>query len=186
MVRSGTKPASSVALGTDQQLADEERVPGKLGEDARLDPVVRIGAAIEILREQLLAARMRDEVFIQALEIGRRDLAVAFPPDRALGEIIDDGVLVLGRAAGMDAGLRAERAAFDHGGLAGRDGMLIEGRRGQIPMNRGEVLEAEFVGAVGCCSSNPSPARNFLHSRPAGAGHSPTAVASEHSISLAD
>ena len=58
------------ALGTDQQLADEQRMPGELGEDARLYPVFRIGAAIEILREQLLAARMRDEIVVQQLEVG--------------------------------------------------------------------------------------------------------------------
>ena len=43
------------ALGTDQQLADEQRMPGQFGEDAGLDLVFRIGAAVEILREQFLA-----------------------------------------------------------------------------------------------------------------------------------
>ncbi len=100
------------ALGTDQQLANEQRMPGQLGEDPRFDPVFRIGAAVEILREQLLAARMRDEVVVEQLEVRLAELAVAVPPDRALGQRIDDGMLVLGAAAGMDAGLGAERAAL--------------------------------------------------------------------------
>ena len=52
------------ALRTDQQLADEQRVPGEFGEDARLDAIFRIGAAIEVLREQRLALRMREEVLV--------------------------------------------------------------------------------------------------------------------------
>ena len=52
------------AIRTDQELADEQRVPGVFGEDARLDPVLRIGAAVEVLREQRLALRMRQEVLV--------------------------------------------------------------------------------------------------------------------------
>ena len=48
------------ALGTDQQLANEQRVPGVFGEDAGLDAVFRIGAAVQILREQFLAFAVRD------------------------------------------------------------------------------------------------------------------------------
>ena len=50
------------ALRADQKLADEQRVPGILGEDARLDAVFRIGAAVEVLGEQRLAFRVRQEV----------------------------------------------------------------------------------------------------------------------------
>ena len=45
-------------------------MPGKLGEDAGFYPVFRIGAAVEILREQRLAARMRDEIVVEQLEVG--------------------------------------------------------------------------------------------------------------------
>src|SRR5262249_62244509 len=57
------------ALGTDQQLANEQRVPGELGEHAHLDAIGRIGAAVQVLREQPAAARMRNEVLVQALEV---------------------------------------------------------------------------------------------------------------------
>ncbi len=60
------------ALGTDQQLANEKRMPGELGEDPCLDPVFRIGAAIEVLREQLPAARMGNEVVVEQLEVRLR------------------------------------------------------------------------------------------------------------------
>ena len=64
-------------------------------------------------------------------------LAVAVPPDRVLGERVDDGVLVLGRAAGVMAGLGAERAAGDDRRLAVADRVLVERRVGQVPVDRG-------------------------------------------------
>jgi hypothetical protein len=70
-------------------------VPGELREYASLDPIVRIGAAIEVLHEQFLVACVRDEIFIESLEIGLADLAVALPPDRALGQLVSDRMLVL-------------------------------------------------------------------------------------------
>ena len=165
------------ALGADQQLTDEQRMPGKLGEDAGFYPVFRIGAAIEILREQLLAARMRDEIVVEQLEVGLGDLAIAVPPDGVLGQRVDDGVLVLGRATGMHAGLRADRAALDQRRLPCCDGMLVERRRGQIPMHRAQPLEAEFIGAVGAV-----PQTRFLHespstTHPAGTGATPLSTA---------
>ena len=56
------------------------------------------------------------------------------------------------------AGLGAERAAGDDRRLAGGDGVLVERRLGQIPVDRGEIFEAEFVGAVGAV-----PHTRFLH-----------------------
>ena len=100
-------------LRADQQRADEQRVPGKLGEHARLDAVFRIGAAIEVLREKLLALGVLEEVVEQNIELLRRKLAVLLPPDRLLGGVVADDELVLRRAAGVDAGLGAERAALD-------------------------------------------------------------------------
>ena len=47
---------------TDQQVADEQRVPGVFGEDARLDAEGRVGAAVEILGEQRLALGVGEEV----------------------------------------------------------------------------------------------------------------------------
>ena len=145
----------------DQQLADEQRVPGQFGEDPRPDPVFRIGAAVEVLREQFLAARMRDEVLIEQVEVRPGELAVAIPPDGILGQRIDDGVLVLRRAAGVHAGLRADRTALHDVGLARRDRMFVELRRFQVPVDLGQILETEFVGAVSAV-----PHTRFLHERP--------------------
>jgi hypothetical protein len=44
-------------------------VPGKLVVDPRLDAIFRVGAAIEILREQGLAFGVGDEVVEQELKL---------------------------------------------------------------------------------------------------------------------
>ena len=149
------------AIGTDQELADEQRVPGVFGEHANLDAVFRIGAAEQVLREQLLAADVGAEIFQQVLEVLFALLAVAAPPDDVLGGGVDDGVLVLGRAAGVMPGLGAERTALHDVAFARRDGVLVERRRVQIPVDRGQILEAEFVSAE--CAV---PQTSFLHERP--------------------
>ncbi len=140
------------AIGPDQQLADEQRVPGKLAIDARLDPIGRIGAAIEILREQLLAARMRDEVVEQQLELLLRELVVAAPPNGIFGERVDDDEFVLRAAPGMHAGVGGQRPAGGELRFTARDGVFVERGLGQIPMNGGEIFEAEFVRAIGAIS----------------------------------
>ncbi len=145
-------------VGPDQQLPDEQRMPGELGIDPRFYPVFRIGAAVEILREQRLAARMRDEIVVQQLEIGLAELAVAVPPHGVLGQRVDHGVLVLRAPAGMHAGLGAKGAAVHQRALAVADGVLDEQGVGQIPMHAGEVFEAEFIGAV-----RAVPHSRFLH-----------------------
>ena len=133
-------------------------MPGELGKDARLDAVLRIGAAIEILGEQCLALGVGDEIGKQSVELLFALLAIAVPPHGVLGRRIDDRVLVLGRAAGVVAGLGAERAAVHERAFAVADGVLDQKSVGQIPVDAGEIFEAEFVGAVGAV-----PATRFLH-----------------------
>jgi len=90
-------------------------MPGELGEDACLDPILGIGAAIEILGEQPLALGMSEEILVQQIELLGRDLAVLVPPDRLLGLAVANDELVLGAAAGMDAGLGGERGLTSRG-----------------------------------------------------------------------
>src|SRR4030095_3941815 len=119
----------------DQELATEQRVPRELLLDSRLDPVLGIGAAVEVLCVECLAARMRYKILVKELKLRGRDLAVAFPPHRVFGERIADGMLVLRTATGMHTGLRADRPALHNGRFAGCDRMLIKLGRVEIPLN---------------------------------------------------
>jgi hypothetical protein len=85
-------------------------VPGEFGEDACLDPVGRIGAAVEILREQPLAFGVLEEVLVERLELFGRDRLVAGPPHLRVGGHIANRKLVLGAAAREFTGVGAQRA----------------------------------------------------------------------------
>ncbi len=146
------------AIGSDQQRADEQRMPGELGEDACLDPVFRIGAAIEVLGVELLALGVCKEILVKQIELGRRQLAVLVPPDRFFGVLVAHHEFVLRAAAGVDAGLSAQRAAFDDLRLAVLDRVLVKGFCGEVPVNGSQVGKAEFVGAMGAVSQTC-----FLH-----------------------
>ncbi len=148
-------------LRTDQQLADEQRMPGIFGEDAHLDAIGGVGAAVEVLREQRLAFDVLDEVAEQNVEVLLRHLAIAVPPHRILRQVVDDGMLVLGRAAGVVSGEGRQRAAGDDRSFAVADGVFVERRFGEIPIHAGKAFEAEFIGAK--CGI---PHTSLLHARP--------------------
>ncbi len=136
-----------LALRADQQVADEQRVPGILGEDPGADPVTDLGTADEILGEQLTPLGMGHEVLEEGVELGPGDGAVVLPPHLVLGVGVADDELVLGRAAGMDAGLSDQGAAGGELGLAALQRVLVEARRLQVPVDALEVAQADLVGA---------------------------------------
>src|SRR6516165_11819444 len=104
---------------------------------------------------------MRDHVVIEQLEIGLAELAIAVPPYAVLGERIDDDMLVLGAAAGMDGGLGAEGAALHQRTFAISDRVLHQDGVGQIPMSAGEIPETELIGTV-----RAVPHTRFHHLKP--------------------
>jgi hypothetical protein len=157
----GNKIPELGGLRTNQQIADEERVPGVFGENPGLEPMARISAAIKILRKQLLALGMGEEVAIELLELLRRDRPVVVPPDDSLRFCVLDDELVFGRAAGMHAGIRRERPAIGELGLSGRDRPFVEAGSRDTPMHGLEAFQAEFVGA-----ERAVPCTGFLHGRP--------------------
>ena len=61
----------------------------------------------------------------------------------------------------MDAGLGAERAALDDMALVGGERVFVELLGGQIPVDRGQILQAELVRAMGAV-----PKTRFFHARP--------------------
>src|SRR5262249_34226179 len=133
----------------DQQRADEQRMPGKLSEDARLDAEARIGATVKVLSKERHALGVPEEVLIQRLELLRRDRLVARPPHRLVGEGIANGELVLWAAAGELTGVRAECTIGRDHGFAMLERMLVELGRAEIPVHALQFFEAEFVGAKG-------------------------------------
>ena len=110
-----------VRVGPDQQVADEQRVPGKFGDDPGRQAVSCVGAADQILHEQVLRRGMRAEIGLSSVSKCAGDIALLLSHQtvRSVGAVADD-VLVLGRAAGVLPGLGDERAMRGEPRLAAR------------------------------------------------------------------
>src|SRR3954466_12595599 len=96
----------------DQKVADEERVPGVFGEDPGLDPISRIRAAIEILREEILFLGRLEEIRQDGVELLARQRRVVVPPHLGLGLGGADHELVARRTAGVHARVGSKRPAL--------------------------------------------------------------------------
>ena len=124
------------ALRPDQQVADEQRVPGEFGEDAGAHARFRVGAGVEVLDEQLAAFGVGDEVGEQHVEVLARHRVVAFPPDRVLGRRVADDRLVFRAAPRVDAGLGDQRAALGDHRFVAADRLGVKLRRLMVPVKR--------------------------------------------------
>ncbi len=130
--------------GPQEHVAGEQVVPGGLGQHAHADAVRRIGAGPAVAHEQLAALGIGQHAIVQGAEALRRDRLVGLAPvDAAPGLGILDEELVVGRAAGMDAGAHDEGAAVAHLAFAAADRFLVERRNRQVPVNVTEVLQPQ-------------------------------------------
>ena len=90
---------------------------------------------------------MSDEIGEQRIELLYRHGVVVVPPDHRFGLGVANDELVLRTAAGMCAGLGDQRPAHGDLRLAELQGVFIELRRAQIPMDGGQVAKAKTVRA---------------------------------------
>ena len=63
--------------------------------------------------------------------------------------LVADDELVLGAAAGVDAGLGAQRAPLHDVAFMIGERMLVKRGLGQVPVDRGKAGKSKFVGAMG-------------------------------------
>ena len=120
-------------VGPDQQVADEQRVPGKFGDDAGRQAVVcdrrrrpdpaRTGPCRRHARRKSASSASKCAGDIGLL-LSHQTVAV--------GVAVADDELVLGRAAGVLAGLGDKRAMRGEPGLAAADRLLVKRGRAKI------------------------------------------------------
>ena len=129
--------------GADQQLMHEQRVPGIFGDHPHPDAVGEVGAAEQILGEQLAAFGMGHHVGIERVEMRRRSSPCCCPTRpgfrcwrRARRTCRRR------RAAGMHAGEHHQRAIGGDMAFAAADRFFIERRRAEIVMHGLEIAEA--------------------------------------------
>ena len=136
-------------LRADQQVADKQRVPGKLGIDTHGKTIGCLGAAVEILREQILTLGMIEEVAQQNVELLRRHLCVVVPPDLIFGRSITDNELVLRRTARVGAGVSHQSPAGRQPRLTALQRVFVKRRFVLVPINRTEPRQADCFKAAG-------------------------------------
>ena len=155
--------------GPDEHVARKEAVPGAVADHPDRQPVLGVGAGIEILNEQLLTLQIGQHPLLQAVETRRRDRLVDVAPgDRVFRAGLVDDVFVLGRAAGMPPGIRDKAAAEPELALVPPHRMLVEIGRRQVPMHHAEMVHSLLAKAEAGrarCQPFVRLVQAFLHHR---------------------
>ena len=142
------EPRQLVGRRANEHVARKEAVPGAVGDHPHRQPVFRIGAGVEVLDEQLAALQVGEQALVQAGELLGRDRLVDLAPvHRVLGARLLDDVFVARGAAGEETGRDREAAARGELALAPPHGVLVEHRRGLVPVHGPEVVHALPVEA---------------------------------------
>src|SRR4051794_16321846 len=123
-------------------------MPGVFAVDARLDAVGGIGAAVEVLGEQLLPLGVLQKILQEEAELLARDGGVVVPPDLVRRGLVAHHELVLGRAARVDARIGQDRAALGQLRFPTGQRLLVQRRRFEVPVDALEIAKAELVGAM--------------------------------------
>ena len=131
----GDKAVQFFARRAAQHVADEQVVPGQFGHHAHVQAMRGIGAAIQVLHEELATLHMRGHVVIQAIKRLCFHWRVIVPPDAVLHRGRAHDELVLGRAAGELACGNQKGTAFSQGAFAALDRAFYQGRFDQVVGN---------------------------------------------------
>jgi hypothetical protein len=119
-----------------EHVAGKEVVPGGLGDDAHADAVRGIGTGPAVADEQLAALGVAQHAVVErAVAFGCDRLVGLAPVDAALARRILDEELVVGRAAGMNAGAHDECSAVGDAAFAATHRLFIERGNREVPMN---------------------------------------------------
>ena len=123
----------------DQQGADEQRMPGKFGDDPDVDPVLGLGATEQVLDEQiLLGGDSGKEIRLQRGEMRRGHALVGLaPPDRIFGCGVADDKLVIGGTTGVLAGFNDQRTVLGEHAFTAPDRQFHKRCGAQIPVEGG-------------------------------------------------
>ena len=128
----------------DEERLREERVPGAVRDDAQRQPVLRVGAGERVHHVQVArVVEVPDDLLAEPVEALLGQLAVhGAPPDPGLAARLADEELVVGRAAGVRAGVDDERPALGEHAVAAPDRVHVEQCRRRVPVDAPVRVEA--------------------------------------------
>ena len=135
-------------IRADQQIADEQRVPGKLGHDPGRQCIVAIGAADQILDEEVHACGMGQHVLAQQVEMAGGHRLVVVPPDLTFRHLVADHEFVLRGPSGMLSGIGTQRSICGQHSLAATDRFFVQLVRGQVIVDASSISQTDFGDPV--------------------------------------
>ncbi len=117
-------------------------LPGVLGNDANGEGMLLVVSRVAVLNEDLLALKIRLHSRVEPGELLRRyGPVVLTPPDVFLGVRFPDHELVVGRPGAPFPGVYRHGPLVDDGPLPAEDELLVEGLRGEVPVNPLQVSD---------------------------------------------
>ena len=112
---------------------------------------MRIRADEAVAREDVLLGKVGHDALPEAVVALLGDgLVEAAPPDLVVAAGLVDDELVLGRAAGVLAGPHHERAVGGEQAFLALDGLLVQGRDGQVRVARAAEQGLRTVSGETC------------------------------------
>ena len=142
-------PVLLVGLQRNEHVPREEAVPGVLGDDPHRHPVVRVGADVAVLHEQVAPLQEALQAREQLVElVGRERPVVLAPPDVRLGGRLAHDELVVGRPRGVLAGVHDDGAVAGDRAFPAEDDLLVQRLGRQVPVHPAQVEQAVVVQPV--------------------------------------
>ncbi len=117
-------------------------MPCIFGDNARIDLVIFVSAADQVLYEKLLALRVLDEIGIKQLESLRRHGLVVVPPDLIFGVCITNDELVFWRTACVLARFSNKGSLRGKLCFATANSLFIKPGRSKIIKDCGQFLQS--------------------------------------------
>ena len=132
----GTERGEIGGRGPQEHVVHEQGAPRVRCDEADAEPVIGVRAGEQVTDEQLLGREVGQRGGLEPLEVlGRERLVHPAPRDVVLRGRLAHDELVVGAAAGMGRGHRAERPAFDDHALAPSGRVLVELGRPEVPVH---------------------------------------------------
>jgi len=138
-----------IPLNEGTAITVKHGVPGMLANNADRHPVVRVGASIAVLYENIFSLQKTLDAIVEIAEFIRTERAVVLPPPYLIfcRRLLHDK-LVVRRPCRMLARIDDNRSEMRDSCLATKTDFFVERFGGQVPVRHPQVRESMVVESV--------------------------------------